>query len=86
MLEAMACGLPIIMTPTGGAEELVHDDENGFIIRFADVSDIADKVERLIVNRDLAREMGKKSADIARSMSWENVANQYAEVYKGVKG
>lgn len=85
MLEAMACGLPIVMTPTGGAQELVRDGENGFIINFADADDIAEKVERLILDRGLARQMGKRSADIANGMSWENVAKQYLEVYRNVK-
>lgn len=84
MLEAMACGLPVIMTPTGGAEELVHEGENGYIIRMADSEDIAEKVERLIVNRDLALRMGQSSRKAAEKMSWAHVAREYVEIYSRI--
>lgn len=85
MLEAMASGMPIIMTPTGGAEELIKEGKNGYIINFKDADDIAEKLEKLINNPDLAKKMGMESRKIAENMSWSNVAQQYFDLYRQTK-
>lgn len=84
MLEAMAFGLPIIMTPTGGAEELIRDGENGYIVKMKDAKDIAEKLERLINDRELLKRMGQESRRTAERMSWKSVAQGYADMYKQV--
>lgn len=84
MLEALASGLPLISTNTGGASELVKEGENGFIIKFKDAQDIADKVEKLILDEDLLKKMALASRALAEKMSWESVAQKYFEVYKQV--
>lgn len=81
MLEAMASGMPIIMTPTGGADELINEGVNGFIVKFRDGADIAEKLEKLINNPELTKSMGEESRKIAEKMSWKNVAREYFEVY-----
>jgi L-malate glycosyltransferase len=82
MLEALASGLPIIATDTGGTRELVSDGENGFIIKMKDSEDIARKLEVLINDSDLRLKMSTKSRKKALEMSWENVALKYYEIYK----
>jgi glycosyltransferase involved in cell wall biosynthesis len=85
MLEALASGLPIIATDTGGSKELVKEEENGFIIKMKNSVAIAEKLEKLITNPELARKMGEESRKIAENMSWEKVAKKYYELYKKVK-
>jgi L-malate glycosyltransferase len=84
MLEALASGLPILATDTGGTRELVQDGENGFIIKMRDSKDIADKIEILIKDENLCRRMGENSRRKAESMSWEKVAGEYNDLYKKV--
>ena len=84
MLEALASGLPLISTNTGGAEELVADGENGFIVKMKDVDDIAAKLEMLIQNPELRLRMARKSREKAEGMSWGRVAEQYYESYKSL--
>jgi glycosyltransferase involved in cell wall biosynthesis len=84
MLEALATGLPLISTDTGGASELISDGENGFIIKFKDSQDIAEKIERLILNEELRQKMSQASRALAEKMSWESVAQKYFEVYRQV--
>jgi glycosyltransferase involved in cell wall biosynthesis len=82
MLEALSCGLPIITTKTGGAEELVKEGSNGFFVNFENSDDIADKLEILMNDRQLLKDMGVASRAQAEKMSWEKVALQYVELYK----
>lgn len=85
MLEALASGLPIIATDTGGTRELIKGDINGLLIKMRDSGDIAQKIEILIQNKDLRQKMGKESRSLAEKFSWKNVAGQYAAVYKNIE-
>jgi len=82
MLEALASGLPIIATDTGGTKELVENGENGFVVKKKDSQNIADKVERLISDSDLRRKMSVKSRQKAQDLSWKSVAEKYWGAYK----
>ena len=84
MLEALASGLPILATATGGSNELVHENENGFIIKTKDSADIAEKIEKIISDKNLRESMGQASRELAETMSWGKVAGQYFELYKKI--
>jgi len=81
VLEAIASGLPVVATVTGGTEELVRDGENGYFVKMESPEDLADKIGRLIVDPDLRARMGAASRTKAESMSWQAVATRYAEEY-----
>jgi len=82
VLEAMAGGLPIIMTPTGGAKELISEGENGYIVDFGNGKAIAEKIEILINDEALRETMGQKSREKALELSWKKVADKYVGVYE----
>ena len=81
VLEAIASGLPVVATVTGGTEELVVDGENGFFVKTASPEDLAEKLLRLIGNPELRARMGAASRIKAESMSWCAVAEQYMKTY-----
>jgi len=83
VLEAMASGLPIITTDTGGTGELIKD--NGIVTPMGDSEAIADSVIRLINDSKLRKYMGEKSREIAENMSWGKVAEDYSKIYDKVK-
>lgn len=85
MLEALASGLPIIATDTGGTRELIKEGINGLLIKMRNSGDIAQKIEILIQNKDLRQKMGEASRSLAEKFSWKNVAGQYAAVYKNIE-
>ena len=84
MLEALASGLPILATETGGTEELVENGINGFVIKMKDSKDLAEKIEMILKDEVLRNSMGKASRRKAETMSWENVAQEYFELYKEI--
>lgn len=81
-LEAMACGLPVVLTDTGGSAELVNG--NGFIIGKKDHLSIARALQKFLQDRELIGQMGKRSREIAESMSWRNIAEGYYRLYNDV--
>ncbi len=85
MLEALASGLPLIATDTGGTRELVSENENGFIVKMKDARDIAEKVEKLIQDPEQKELMSQKSRQKAEEMSWKKVAEKYFEFYEKTK-
>jgi glycosyltransferase involved in cell wall biosynthesis len=63
VLEASACGRPVISTRVGGCEDLIIDGVNGFLVD-RDVQAIREKIEFFLANRDAAREMGAQNRKI----------------------
>ncbi len=60
IIEAMACGKPVIGTKVGGIPELIKDGENGFLVPPNDAEVLAEKISYLIENPELAKEMGER--------------------------
>ncbi|MBI1877048.1 MAG: glycosyltransferase [Chloroflexi bacterium] len=79
-LEAMAAGLPIIVTH-GGTAELVEEKVNGLTFEWADVDTLTAHLRCLATNRDLARHMGAASYACAVQFSWDTIAERYLELF-----
>lgn len=84
LLEAMAAGLPVLMTPTGGAKKLVRENKNGFIIAMKDVESIVEKLSFLIENPAECLRLGDESRKIATTLSWLEVAKKYRHLYNQI--
>lgn len=80
VLEAMASGLPIITTYTGGTTEMLRG--NGMIIPMQSPDAIAKAVLELWDSADLRRAMGARSRAIAESLTWRHVADDYLDLYE----
>jgi len=83
--QAMAMGLPVIATPNTGAEELIDDGENGFIVPARDPLAVADRLRRLAHDPALGREIGRRArARVAAGFDWahygERARAHYARV------
>lgn len=84
MLEALATGLPILATETGGTSELVEDGKNGLIVKMQDSKDLAEKIEMIIKDEEGREKMGQMSRQKAEKMSWKSVARKYYDLYEKV--
>ena len=82
MLEALASGLPLLVTRTGGTEEVLEEGKNGLEIKMREAEDIAEKVKRLYDDVPLRLSMAQASRRKAEEMSWENIAAAYHNLYR----
>jgi glycosyltransferase involved in cell wall biosynthesis len=81
LLEALASGLPVIVSPAG-ADELVMD--NGYVESATDVSAISSRIQEYMSNPALEERHGMNSRATAESMSWSAVTDWYMRTYQHV--
>jgi glycosyltransferase involved in cell wall biosynthesis len=81
-LEAMGAGLPLLLTHTGGTEELVEEGVNGYTHNWGDVETLAGQLRQLAKDRSQARQMGEASHQRARQFSWDEIANRYMDLFQ----
>lgn len=61
--EAMRYGLPVVAFDAGGIREWLTDGENGFLVPWMDTGIFAARIEELLANKDLARQMGRRGLE-----------------------
>lgn len=76
-LEAMACGLPVVVSRTPGTEELVREGENGFTFEWGDIELLTQLLLKLDSDRALARQMALVSRMQAKKFSWDSSAKKF---------
>jgi len=85
LLEAMACGIPVIISEFPHLEELIKNA--GLTFPKGDVHALADKIMRLIRDRELAKELGNNGRNkIVEGHSWGNTVLKTTELYEEVAG
>lgn len=85
VLEAMACGLPVIATNIAGNEELIVDNRTGLLVPPENVGFLRTALERLLPEPALRFTMGQASRRrVEEHYSWTRVADQYASIFKGL--
>ena len=85
IMEAMACGLPVVATEVGGIPEVVKDGENGILIDKKDVKSIVHSLEKLIENKSMCKKMGEHGRiTIEEKFSWNNSAKKLIEIYNKI--
>jgi glycosyltransferase involved in cell wall biosynthesis len=85
VLEAMACGLPVVGTRASGLVELVRDGVNGYLVDINDAATMAERLVELLDNPYERQRMGKESRKIAeREFAWDYITEQYVDIYKRI--
>lgn len=85
LLEAMACGRPVISTAVSGALDVIKPDGNGLLVPPRKPTAIANATLRLLKDEGLADALGKAAHDtIEERYSWKRVSENYLKVYAAV--
>ncbi len=78
LLEAQSCGLPAIVAGFRGAEKIIQQAENGFIMSEHSPQELADLLAGLLADEDKRRAMGWRArAMMVDRFSWETVVDEY---------
>lgn len=81
-LEAMAAGLPVIGTKTGGIKKIIDDNKNGFLIELKDVDSLSRAIEKLRNNKLSRKKMGEEGRKKAKkNYSWEKICYKIEKLY-----
>ena len=70
--EAMACGLPIIVTPNAGGEDLIEEGRTGFLVPIRSPEALAEKIDWLANHRQALPEMSAAARARAAEYTWES--------------
>lgn len=83
-LEAMAAGLPLVVTRTGGTADLVVEGVNGLTFEWGDIYSLSSHLLALANDRVLARRMGAASRHRAGLFTWEAAAERYSGLFSNI--
>jgi phosphatidylinositol alpha-1,6-mannosyltransferase len=82
VLEAMACGCPVITIDGTGAAEIIKNGTQGFIVKNRDPKKYAQCIKLLLENNDLSRRISLEAWKTAQSYDWENHTKNLIEFLK----
>ncbi|MGI0081552.1 MAG: glycosyltransferase family 4 protein, partial [Nitrososphaerales archaeon] len=83
IIEAMACGLPVITTRRGGNEEAVEDGVTGILVNYGSAPELAEALTGILKDEKLARSMGEKGRQrVEREFTWNIVAGRIGKAYE----
>jgi glycosyltransferase involved in cell wall biosynthesis len=87
VLEAVATGLPVVVSDVGGNREMVQDNFNGFLVSSNDLAGLKHSLKKLFASRELRERFGQAGVAIARrTFSRETCNNAYVELYEQLIG
>src|ERR1051325_3799338 len=69
--EAMSCGLPLIVTPNAGGEDLIEEGRTGFLVPIRSAEKIAEKIAWFADHRELLPDMRQAAVAKASEYTWQ---------------
>ena len=85
LMEALACGLPCLVSDIPGNKEWITEAENGWLFRDGDADDLAEKILHAIKNRRTFKKMGESARKTAEQKAdWKKNFGKLLEAYEKV--
>jgi glycosyltransferase involved in cell wall biosynthesis len=86
ILEAMACGVPVISTKWSGSEATFRHMGNCLLVPIDDHGKLAEAIQDVMGQKDLREKLIKNGLDLARKCDADNIMNEYSMAIDGVLG
>ncbi|TRZ95491.1 glycosyltransferase family 1 protein [bacterium] len=87
LLEAMACGVPVICTENTGAKDIVRDGIDGFILPIRNTEALKEKISYFYQYPQKAREMGRQARlRVESSFTWKDYGERIIQAYRSIAG
>ena len=80
-MEAMATGLPLVVTDVRGHRDLVDDGENGYVIGVNDIEGFVKSIEKLHKDNELRHKLGRRGLELVQKYSLESVLREMEDIY-----
>ncbi|MEE8360383.1 MAG: lipopolysaccharide heptosyltransferase II [Candidatus Omnitrophota bacterium] len=84
IIEAQACGVPVVATKVGGVVELVEDGVNGLLVPPEDVRSLQDAIVKIAKDKDLAQRLSENGRENAKKYSFNKMATETIGLYEEV--
>jgi len=82
-IQAMAAGLPVIATRSGGPQEIITHAENGWLVEVDNPQQIAEAIEKLTNDKDLSKRLAKSGQKhVIQTFDIKNMINSYEAIYQ----
>ena len=83
LLETMACGLPAVSFDCPcGPKDIIRDNEDGFLVSFGNIEQMAEKIEELILDGEKRKLFGKNARKNIQRYSQDKIMNQWKELFE----
>ena len=83
-LEAQACGTPVVGSDVSGLRSVIRDEVSGYLIDGHDPATYAERIGRLLDDRELAQQMGRRGRLLAQRFSWTRTADRLQALFEDV--
>ena len=83
ILEAMACGLPVVATAAGGTVDIVKTGVNGIVVPKDDEKALEEALEKMVEDAEMRKEYGAASLQIVQDWSIDACVRGYEALYIG---
>ena len=85
LIEAMACKKPIVASNVDGIPTIVKNDFNGLLFESENVDDLAEKIDRLLGNKDLAKKLAENGYIYAQTqLSEQKYVENFRDMVKNL--
>jgi glycosyltransferase involved in cell wall biosynthesis len=81
ILEAFACGLPVVTTDAGGIPDIVRNGETGFVVAIGDSEALAERAVKLLKDNSFAMVISRRALVECQRYTWDVVCDQWLHLY-----
>ncbi len=81
VMEALACGLPVVLSDNRGHRVLGVDGENGYVVKVNDYEAMADKISTILNDNELYNRLSANAVELVKPFSKESVLIELKQIY-----